>query len=230
MRIWYILILSMLISGCGNSREKTGEAALFHSDNLNIKLVQIYTDMPWHYYGLSHEIWCQSPQTSDLNYREIDRGWTQFSGSSISEPGQSPSREIKQNVLNKATSEASRNLHVINEHIFAYSDGEHFTITFDACRSFLTWSAKEIPSDLIVPLENSPYCLNGNCPSYANFLDARSISYSDVHVDEATRKVSFLAQSKAFLNGQITIASEDAGVHWKVVSAPSKSPRNNPTP
>lgn len=216
MRIWHIYILAILISGCGNSQEKTGEATLFHSDKLNIKLVQIYTNMPWHYYGLSHEIWCQSPQTSELNYYGIDRGWNRFGASSISEPGQSPSRETKQIVLNKAATTGAQHLHVINDEIVAYADGEFFRATFDGCESFSSWSARTIPLEMVIPLENSPYCIGGKCPPEANFWGDRNVTYSDIQIDITSKNISFHAHSKGLIGGKVVVSSKDAGMHWEV--------------
>jgi hypothetical protein len=207
----------MLISGCGNSQEKTGESVLFRSDRLNIKLVQMYTDMPWHYYGLSHEIWCQSPQTSELNYHGIDRGWNRFSSSSISEPGPSPSRETRQQALSKAATAAIQHLHVINDEIVAYADGEFFAVTFDGCTSFSSWSARNIPLDVVIPLENSPYCPSGKCPPEANFWGDRNVTYSDIQIDITSKNISFHAHSKGIIGGKVVVTSKDAGMHWKVV-------------
>jgi hypothetical protein len=199
-----------------------GETTLFHSDKLNIKLIQIYTDMPWHYYGLSHEVWCQSPQTSELNYHGIDRGWNRLSSSSISEPGQSPSRETKQTVLNKAATAGARHLHVINDEIVAYADGEFFRVTFDGCISFSSWSARNIPLDMVIALENSPYCLGGKCPPEANFWGDRNVTYSDIQIDVASKNISFLAHSKGLIGGKVVVTSKDAGMHWAVTKEPPK--------
>jgi len=229
MQIWHPFILGILISGCGNSQEKTGETVLFRSDKLNIKLVQIYTDMPLHYYGLSHEIWCQSPQTSELRYHEMDQGWDRFSTSTISEPGQSPSRETKQKALSKAATAGAQRLHVINNEIVAYADGEFFTVTFDGCKFHSVWSARDIPLDMVIPVESSPYCQNEKCPSWANFRDDRSITYSDIKIDVSSKGISFLAHSKGLRGGKVAVTSRDAGLHWEVVSGTTNiTPKNTP--
>ncbi len=230
MRVWPTYILAILISGCGNSQEKTGEATLFRSDKLNIKLVQIYTDMPWHYYGLSHEIWCQSPQTAESNYGESERGWKRLGFSTISEPGQSPSRETKRRALDKATSEGSLHLHVINDEIFAYADGENFTVTFDGCKDFSYWRARNIPLDMIIPLENSPYCLGGKCPPEANFWGDRNVTYSDIQIDVTSKNISFHAHSKGLIGGKVVVTSKDAGMHWEAVKEPTTTTHNTVTP
>ena len=230
MRIWHPFILAILISGCSNSQEKTGENILFHSDKLNIKLIQIYTDMPWHYYGLSHEIWCQSPQTSELNYHGIDRGWNRLGSSSISEPGQSPSRETRQKVLSKAATAGTQHLHVINDETVAYADGEFFRVTFDGCISFSSWSARNIPLDMVIPLENSPYCLGGKCLPEANFWGDRKVTYSDIQIDVTSKNISFLADSKGLIGGKVLVTSKDAGMHWDVVSETTDITHKHPTP
>lgn len=228
MRVWHTYILAILVSGCSNSQEKTGEAILLRSDKLNIKLVQIYTDMPWHYYGLTHKIWCQSPQTAELNYHGIDRGWNLFSSSSISEPGQSPSLESKRNVLSKAATEGKQHLHVVNDEIVAYAEGELFTVTFDGCKNFSYWSARDIPLDMIIPLENSPYCPGGRCPPEANLWGDRNVTYSDILIDVTSKHISFLAYSKGLIGGKVAVTSKDAGMHWKV--KPANTTHKTPIP
>ena len=202
MRSWHLFILGALISGCGNSHERTGESTLFHSGKLNVKLVQIYTAMPWHYYGLSHEVWCQSPQTAELDSPEIERGWSLLGRSSISEPGQSPSDETKRGALSKAATEGAQHLHVLSENAVVFAEGDVFAVSFDGCQHVSFWNAS----------------------------DAYNVTYTDIQLNSFTKEFSFVAHSTVYKNGKLLVTTKDAGMHWEVAKEPTTATHNTPTP
>lgn len=221
MRILMLTLVLLFLSACGTSHDKTGEAVLIDSEQLKVKVVQIYDDMPWHYYGLKHEIWCQSPKTMDMALGQVERGWNVLSHSILSEPGQSPSDAIKKKSLDAATMEAKKHLRVINDEIVAYGNNGIFTMSIDACQRFFIWSSWVLPADSVVQADKPKYCKEGEC-QWENFKGDNEISYSDIRIDTTSKNISFHARSKAFKDGELLVQSEDGGRHWGVTKLQRK--------
>jgi hypothetical protein len=68
-------------------------------------VVQKYDAMPWHYYGLKHEVWCWSQKTKSMNRIDI---------STISIPGQNPSEETRKKGLAAAAATAIESIKVLD--------------------------------------------------------------------------------------------------------------------
>jgi hypothetical protein len=75
---------------------------------------------------------------------------------------------------------------------------------------------------MVIPLENSPYCLNGKCLPEANFWGDRHVTYSDIQIDVSSKDISFLAHSKGLVGGKVVVISKDAGMHWAVTKESTK--------
>ena len=208
-----LIFITLFLSACWSSHDKTGEIMIFESDKLKVKVVQIYEDMPWHYYGLTHQIWCQSPATMDMAWGGIERGWNRIERSGISKPGQSPSRELKKNTLDVAVLDASKHLQVIGNEVIVFANNGRFTITINGCKEFSTWIAWSLHADEIVQAEKPKYCKEGDC-QWENFKGDNEISYTDIKIDGAAKKISFRAHSKAFKEGDQLVQSDDGGIRW----------------
>lgn len=208
-----LFFTSLCLTACGSSHDKTGEALLFQSDKLKIKLVQIYDDMPWHYYGLTHQIWCQTPATMAMSMGGIEKGWNRISYSGISVPGQSPSREIKKKALDAAERDARKHLQLTENGAVVYASSGSFAITLNGCESFLTWVAWSLPTDKVIQADKPKYCKEGEC-QWENFKGDNEISYTDIKFEADLKKISFRAHSAAFKEGDQLVQTEDGGMHW----------------
>ena len=213
MRIWTTILLSLLLSACGTSHDKTGEAVLVDTGKLKIKVVQIYDDMPWHYYGLVHELWCQSPKTMDKALVRVEKGWDVISPQILSEPGQSPSAATKKKALDAASQEARKHLQIISDEIIAYENRGILTMSINGCQNFLVWNGWDLPEEKVIQSEKKQCPKDLKCP-WENFNGENQITYSEIKADAASKTVSFRAHSKAFKNGDLLVRSEDGGRHW----------------
>ena len=213
MRIQMVLLGLMFLTSCGSSHERTGEAVLFDSGKLKLVVVQIYEDMPWHYYGLRHEVWCKTAKTADMQLGRMDKGWNIIGTSGVSEPGQYPTNAAKKKALDAAALEQKKQLRVLNEETIVQAGGGILTVTFNGCKSFSIWNGWELPEGLVIQAAKSQNCVNNRCP-WENYAGDRQITFSNINVDTQAKHISFLARSKAFRDGELLISSVDAGRRW----------------
>lgn len=194
---------------------------LYDFADLKIKVVQIYEDMPWHYYGLRHELWCQSSETMDVSLAEMEKGWIPIGTALLNEPGQSPSSEIRKRALDDAAAIAQGQLQIINKETVVFVQTGLLQVYFNGCggRGSLQWNGWQLSEDMIDAVKRSGNCVSGNCP-WENFEGDREITFTDIQVDSAAKSVSFQAHSKAFKGG-ILSASSKVGEAWHITQ---KSP------
>ena len=217
MRIVIALLSLMILSSCSSSRERTGESVLFDSGKIKVVVVQFYEDMPWHYYGLRHEVWCKSESTADMQRGVMDRGWNMIGYSGVSEPGQSPTNATKKKSLDAAVLEQKKQLVFLDEETIVQAGGGILTVTFNGCKSFSIWNGWELPEQLVIQAAKSQNCVNNHCP-WENYAGERQISFSNINVDTHSKHISFLARSKGFRDGELLISSVDAGRRWLVAN------------
>lgn len=215
MRISTMIIILLLLSACGTSHDKTGEVMLLNSDKLKVKVVQIYKNVPLSYYGLTHEIWCQSPNTMDIVLGRNEKGWNHLGYSGITEPGQSPSKEIQKKALDAAVQDANQKLRIINDQVIIFSDHGITTVTINGCKSFSTWNGWDLPEGRVVQAVKPSYCKESKC-QWENFRGDNEISFTDIQIDAKSKNISFRAHSKAFKDGDLLVQSADGGIHWAV--------------
>jgi len=208
------MLLSLLAS-CGNSRDITGEAMVFDSGNLKLKVVQIYTSMPGHYYGITHEVWCQSVNTANMDLVGLDEGWNVFHPSGVSIPGQTPSDAVRKIALEQAVEDAKIGLQISNDETLLIAANGLLTVTFDGCKSLSKWNGWQLPKEWINQVTKSKNCKDGVCP-WENFNGDREIKFADIQVDANSQKLSFRVHSKAFKDGALRV-SHYSGQGWDVI-------------
>ena len=217
MRIVIALLSLVLLSSCSSNHERTGEAVLFDSGKIKVVVVQLYVDMPWHYYGLRHEVWCKSESTADMQLGRMDKGWNILGTSGVSEPGQSPSKAAKKKALDAAVLEQQKQLRILDDETIVQAGGGILTVTFDGCKTFSVWNGWDLPEELIIQVAKSQNCVNNRCP-WENYAGYRQISFSNISVDTHSKHISFVARSKGLRDGELLISSVDAGRRWVVAS------------
>lgn len=220
-----LLLLALVYTSCLPSHKKTGEFELYKSKDFRVVVVQIYEAMPWHYYGLTHQVWCQSPKTMEMNWQGIDGGWNRIGYSTLSIPGQSPTKETRRKGLDAAVAEES--IHVIDRETIVRTIPNSLSISFDGCAHFSEWSARHVPKDSVARVLIPAYCQAGNneCPWWEDtFRGDRQILISDISIDPRARTISFRAQSKAFKDKTLRVVSKDAGVNWEISRSMGHTP------
>lgn len=187
---------------------------VFDSENLKLKVVQTYTSMPGHFYGVTHEVWCQSFNTANMNLVGVDEGWNVFHPSGVRIPGQTPTDAAKKAALKQAVEEAKKGLQISNEETLLIAANGLLTVTFDGCKSLSQWNGWQLPKEWINQATESQYCKDGDCP-WENFNGVREIKFTDIQVDPNSQKLAFRVHSKAFKDGDLRV-SHISGKDWDV--------------
>lgn len=205
------LIILALYASCIPTHEKTGEVEIFRSKDIKVVVIQRYEAMPWHYYGLTHEVLCQTPKTNGLKL---------IAGSPVSIPGQGPSKEVRKSGLEAAA--ARESIKIIDSETIVSLAPDRFSVSFDLCQNFSNWNSRNISTDDVVQVQKPRYCRDGDnyCPWWVEtFSGDNQISFSIVKINPQARTISFLAHSKALKGGELRVSSVDGGRSWQTAGS-----------
>ncbi len=212
--------------------DKLGEMSFYKDVDMELKVVLIHENLPFHYVGNSYSVACQSPNTKgpDINdegewkFDRIEPGWNKIPQAYLGD-----ARENNKNSLLKSLAEEAKKLYLVTDSttlvILASPDAY---ISFDGCRTFASWDLKDNVSNNLV-IESTPeyeQCVSQHkkdetqgLTSYGDCSDVK-LSGENLPVFEnivATNNgyASFKVTSSAFKNNHsLLVETTDFGKTW----------------
>jgi hypothetical protein len=237
-RIIFFLALTIVLIAVGYGyrtftvrREKLGEISFYKDADLELKIVLIHVNLPFHYVGNSYSVACQSRNTkaseindnAELEYDLIENGWNRtpsaYLGNGIGN---------NKNLLLHSLADEARKLYLVKDKMtLVILASPYVSISFDGCHAFRSWSLKDnIPANLIV--ESTPEfekCLEAN-KQYQITRDCSDVKFSgkgqpvfqDIVANDNGNAV-FKVTSSAFKDSKtVSVETKDFGKTWQTIT------------
>ena len=232
--------------------DKLGELSFYKDANMELKVVLVHENLPFHYVGNSYSIACQTkdtiaPSNDDYEWRSfrIEKGWNMTPQPYLGN-GLDNNNSFGNNVdtILKDLSDKAKKVHMVKDkNTVVILANPNVYVSFNGCRTFNNWVMKNnLPKDLIVveSTSESEKCVAqqkkdkelgltsyGDC-SYLKFTGEGLPVFQSV-VARDNGYASFKVTSSAFKNNQIVdVQTNDFGKTWQstINDIPDKSTNN----
>lgn len=214
--------------------DKLGEISFYKDANMELKVVLIHENLPFHYVGNSYSIACESQYTkTPLNdeyewksYR-IEQGWNMVPQAYL---GNGLGND--KNTLLKSLADEAKKLYLVKDkNTLVVLANPNVYVSFDGCRAFSNWVLKDnLPKDIIV--ESTPEfekCVEQQkkdkelgSTSYGDCSDLKLTGkgqpvFQDVVAND-NGHATFKVTSSAFKdNRTIKVETNDFGKTWRFI-------------
>lgn len=231
------------------SFDKLGELSFYKDANMELKVVLVHENLPFHYVGNSYSIACQTkdtiaPSNDDYEWRSfrIEKGWNMTPQAYLGN-GLDNNNSFGNNVdtILKDLSDKAKKVYMVKDkNTVVILANPNVYVSFNGCRTFNNWVMKNnLPKDLIVveSTSESEKCVAqqkkdkelgltsyGDC-SYLKFTGEGLPVFQSV-VARDNGYASFKVTSSAFKNNQIVdVQTNDFGKTWQstINDIPGKS-------
>lgn len=183
------LLVSLLLSGCGNPNQRLDEYVFYEGPHIQLKVVRYYRNIPFNYLGEQAVVMCRSENTAHIQADDPqDAGWRILGAGSGHE-----SKTARQ-----AAAAVSPDYEIRGKDILI-SKQTVLNVSFDACGHFINWDPGRLPEAMIDRVEKPDSCAPdgpADC-RYLDFEGDRAPRYEQIRVT-GTDKVSFTVRSSAF--------------------------------
>lgn len=211
------------IAGCAPSYEKTGERALPSAGAVQLAVVQVYQNLPFHYVGLSHTVICRSAGTSSApgdSRQGIPPGWSLVGYLANLDRGDQ-SVEGQRLAMDRAERLARENL-VHGEGWLVWKTTFFLAATFDGCATWSYFRPEEVLPIDHIDTSAMKHCEPAHCARLA-FELGKPLQVSDLRVEPPREgrpgRIAFTARSAAIKgSGERRVESADGGKSWSVIS------------
>ena len=232
--------------------DKLGELSFYKDANIELKVVLVHGNYPFHYVGNSYSIACQTkdtiaPSNDDYEWRSfrIEKGWNMTPQAYLGN-GLDNNNSFGNNVdtILKDLSDKAKKVYMVKDkNTVVILANPNVYVSFNGCRTFNNWVMKNnLPKDLIVveSTSESEKCVAqqkkdkelgltsyGDC-SYLKFTGEGLPVFQSV-VARDNGYASFKVTSSAFKNNQIVdVQTNDFGKTWQstINDIPDKSTNN----
>ena len=222
------------------SLDKLGELSFYKDANMELKVVLVHENLPFHYVGNSYSIACQTkdtiaPSNDDYEWKSfrIEKGWNMmpqaYLGSALDD-NKASSNNVD-TILKDLSDKAKKVYMVKDKNTVVILANPNVYVSFNGCRTFNNWVMKNnLPKDLMLveSTSESEKCvaqkkkdkeLNltsyyGDCSDQKFTGEGQPVFQSVVARDDGY--ASFKVTSSAFKNNQIVdVQTSDFGKTWQ---------------
>ena len=212
--------------------DKLGEISFYKDVNMELKVVLIHENLPFHFVGNSNSVACQSQNTKapsndeyEWKFYRIDSGWNKVPDAYL---GNVLGDDV--NLLLKSLADEAKKLYLVKDKSsLVVLAASNVYVSFDGCRTFNDWVLKDnLPKDLII--ESTPEfekCVEqqkkdkeqgltsyGDCSDLK--LTGKGLPVFQNVVANDNGHASFKVSSSAFKNNQIIdVQTNDFGKTWQ---------------
>lgn len=212
--------------------DKLGELSFYKDANMELKVVLIHANLPFHYVGNSYSVACQSQNTKissnddyEWKFYRIEKGWNMIPQAHL---GNGLGND--KNLLLKSLAEEAKKLYLVRDkNTLVVLANSNVHVSFDGCRTFNSLVLKDtIPQDLLVEAtpefekctEQQKKDKEMRLTSYGDCSDLKLTGngqpvFQDVVAND-NGHASFKVTSSAFKdNKTLSIGTKDFGKTWQ---------------
>lgn len=208
--------------------EKLGEISFYKDTNIELKVVLVHENLPFHYVGNTYSIACQSQNTKTFPERKwdkIEQGWNRVPDAYLGNGLGTDENALLQSLA----TEAKKMYLVKDSETLVVLASPNVYISFDGCRTFTNWNLKDNLSASLI-IESTPefekceeqqkkdqemgLTSYGDC-SYFKLSGKNQLVFQDVVADNqghATFKVTSFAFKD---NKTVNVETKDFGKTWQ---------------
>lgn len=224
-------VAAALVAACGPLYETTAHRALPAVHGMELKLVQVFEQLPPHVANLRHSVICRSPATARLRgdaENGVPPGWALVGSlADVVDPDPTPSAQRR--ALDEAEVLARQSL-LDGPGWLAWDTGYRLDVTLDRCATWARFRpAESLPLREIDTAQARFKCEPLDCAGIAMEL-THPMSIRDLRVDlprgGAPGRIAFTVESRALAgDGLRHVESLNGGRSWKARPVPDAGAR-----